>query len=148
MASTWDVDAALLAKLQADAQLLAIVTDGIYFGEAKSGALKFCQVAQVDESDETMFVDVPSQGVAYESILYQIKAVIQNTSAVPGVNAGVRIQAVMRALTAATFTPANYRLMDVTRTQRIRYTERDKVNADLIWQHHGAQYEVRVVPLG
>jgi hypothetical protein len=143
VASTWDVDATLLAKLQADAALVALVPDGIYFGEAKTAALKFCQVAQIHQDNDDMF-----EAVAFESILYQIKVVIQNTSAVPAIDAAKRIEAVMRALTPASFTPANYRLMSVQRTMRIRYTERDKANADLIWQHHGAQYDVRMVPTG
>lgn len=143
VASTWDVDAALLAQLQADAALVALVPDGIYFGDAKAASLRWLQVAQIHQDNEDMF-----NAVAYESILYQITAVIQNTSAVPAINAAVRIEAVMRALAPATFMVANYRLMSVQRTARIRYTERDKANADLIWQHHGAQYDVRMVPTG
>jgi len=146
MASTWDVDAALLAMLQADSALVGIVTDGIWFGEARATALKYCQVAQIDHSDEPMFQDGAPFGVAYETILYQVKAVIQNTSAVPAINAAVRIEAVLRSLTRATFTPTNYLLLDVVRTQRIRYNERDKANADLFWQHSGGQYQVRMVP--
>jgi len=143
MASTWDVDAALLAKLQADAQLVAIATDGIWFGETKATALKWVQVTQIDHGDEQMF-----ETVAYETVLYQIVAIIQNTSAVPAINAGVRIHAVLTGLTRTTFTPANYVLMEVRRTTRIRYNERDKSNADLIWQHDGAQYELLLAPTG
>lgn len=143
VASTWDVDGALLATLNADAALVAIVTDGIYFGEARPGATKFLQLAQIDQANEDMF-----DAVAFESILYQVKAVLQDTSALKAIDAAKRIQAVLLGLTPATFTPANYQFMLATRTQRIRYTERDTANPDLLWQHHGAQYEIRMVPTG
>jgi len=143
MASTWDVDAALLAKLQADTALVALVPDGIYFGEARTGALKWLQVTQIDHDDETMF-----ERVAYETVLYQIVAIMQDTSPVGAINAGVRVHTVMKALTPTSFTPTNYRLMDVHRTTRLRYNERDTANVDRLWQHDGAQYEMRLMPTG
>lgn len=139
IADTFDIDAAIITLLQSDAQLTALMPDGVWFGDARSGATRFVMVSQIDHEDEAEFQDV-----AWELVIYQVKAVHQSTSPVDVKAAAKRFQALL--LTPHAIAPLNYALMTVRRRTRVRYTERDPANADLRWQHGGAQYEVWVQP--
>lgn len=138
MASVWDLDAALLAKLQADATLAAFAVDGIWIGEAKTNALKFIQITRIQSTPEREFQDL-----AWVTVLYQVKAVHQNTSATDVKTAASRIDALLHD---GTLTATNWKVMAMSMATQIRYNEPDKTNVDLRWQHGGGQYDVQAIP--
>jgi len=138
MADSSEVDAALVNKLLSDAQLTALMPDGVYFGDANPGATKFVTIEQSEHTDEYEFQDE-----AWEIFSYQVKAVALSTSGGDVKAAAARIQ---QLLQDGSLTPTGYALMRMQRTRRIRYSEPDAVNVDLRWQHRGGLYEVRVIP--
>lgn len=130
------IDAALLARLVGDATLSAILTDGVYFDEAKQGAQRFAIVSLVDEADESVF-----GGRAIESALYLVKAVILSTTGADVKTAAARIDTLLedQPLTAAGYTG-----MTVFRESRIRTTEVDDADPSIRWQHRGGHYRVEM----
>jgi len=133
-----EIDNALVAKLGADAALLAIATNGVYWDEAPAGSTKFVIVSLVDEHDEAMF-----GARAFEDALYLVKMVALSTSGADVKAAAARIDTLLEG---GTLTPAGYRLMVMQRESRIRITEVDDVDASIRWQHRGGQYRVMVSP--
>lgn len=136
MADSSEVDAALSAKLLADATLMAITTDGVYFDEAKQGATKFVIVSLVTEFDQVMF-----GARAFEDATYLVKAVTLGTSGADVKTAAARIDAL---LDGQSITIAGYKLMVMQRVERIRYTEVDDVDRSIRWQHRGGRYQIMV----
>jgi acyl-coenzyme A thioesterase PaaI-like protein len=138
MADSSDVDAAVIAKLLADPQLMAIVQDGVFFDVAKHGATRFVIVSQMTHEDEYMF-----GGSAFEAFDYLVKAVVINTSGADVKTAATRIHAVLQDQPLSV---TGYSLMRMQRIERVRYTEPDDDNADARWQHRGGRYAVVVSP--
>jgi hypothetical protein len=134
MADSGDIDSALTAKLLADATLMALATDGIYFDEASSGLTRFVIISLVTEFDEPMFL-----GRAYEDATYMVKYVERGLSSVNAKAAAARIDAL---LDGGTLTITGYGLMLMRRESRIRYLEVDDVDASIRWQHRGGNYRV------
>jgi hypothetical protein len=139
-----EVDAAVIAKLLGDTTLMALMPDGIYVDVAKSGLTKFIIVSQLAHEDVYMF-----QGSAYEAFEYLVKAVTGpsgtdlNTSGGSIKAAAARIHTVLQD---ATLTITGYKLMNIARAERIRYTEVDADNEDARWHHRGGRYAVMVSP--
>jgi hypothetical protein len=131
-----DVDAALSAKLLADATLTATMTDGVWFDIAPKGKTKFIIVSLLNEDDEPMF-----QGRAFEDALYLVKAVAMETTGANVKAAAARIDAL---LDGGTLTVAGYSLMRMERVNRVRYTEVDEKDNDVRWQHRGGHYALTV----
>lgn len=131
-----DIDAALVAKLGADATLLAICTNGVYIDEAPPGATKFVIVSLVDEVDEATF-----GGRAYEDALYLVKAVTLSTSKANIKDAAARIDALLED---GTLSVSGYTHMVMHREERIRITEVDDIDASIRWYHRGGRYRVQM----
>jgi hypothetical protein len=138
MADSADVDAAVIAKLLADAPLMAIATDGIFFDVAKHGATRFVIVSQLAHDDADSF-----NAAAWEEFEYLVKAVVLSTAGADVKTAAARIQV---ALQDAQLTPAGYTTMRCRRVGRVRFTEPDDDNADARWQHQGGRYSVWTSP--
>lgn len=138
MADSSDIDNAIVAKLGADAALLAIATNGVYLDEAPPNSTKFVIVSLVDEHDEQMF-----GARAFEDALYLVKMVALSTS---GANVKAAAARIDTLLNDGTLAPVGYRLMVMQRESRIRITEVDEVDASIRWQHRGGQYRVMVSP--
>ena len=136
MPDSGNVDAALSAKLLADATLSALMTDGVWFDTAKQGATKFVIVSLLSEEDEPMF-----QGRAFEDGLYLVKAVALESSGANVKAAAARIDAL---LDDGTLTISGYQLMRMERVGRVRYTEVDETNPANRWQHRGGHYALTV----
>lgn len=136
MPDSGDVDAALSAKLLADATLAALMPDGVWFDAAKKGATKFVIISLINEDDEQMF-----NGRAFEDALYLVKAVALETTGANVKAAAARIDAL---LDGGTLTVAGYSLMRMQRMNRVRITEVDETNADIRWQHRGGHYALQV----
>src|SRR5678816_383390 len=129
------IDNALIAKLGADATLLAICTNGVYWDEAPSGSTKFVIVSLVDELDEPQF-----QGRAYEDALYLVKAVALSTSGADIKAAAARIDVLLED---QTLTVAGYTHMVMNRESRVRITEVDDIDPSIRWFHRGGNYRVQ-----
>ncbi len=135
MADSSAIDNALMAKLGADATLLAICTNGVYWDEAPPGSTKFVIVSLVDEVDEPTF-----GGRAYEDALYLVKAVALSTAGANMQTAAARIDALLED---QTLTVSGYTHMVMHRESRVRMTEVDEVDADIRWFHRGGHYRVQ-----
>lgn len=135
---TSDVDAAVLAVLTGDVQLRALLPDGVWFDMAGPiNVTRYCLVSQMAHEDQDEL-----QTVAWERVLYLVKAVVLDTSGADVKAAAYRIHQLLQD----TRYPVNgYSLMLSSRTERVRYTELDEVTAQK-WQHRGGQYAVYVSP--
>lgn len=131
-----DIDAALAAKLIADAPLMAIAVDGVWFDVAPKGKTKFVIISLLNEDDEPMF-----NGRAFEDGLYLVKAVAMETTGASVKAAAARIDTVLEN---GTLTVAGGTLMRMNRVARVRMTEIDEADADIRWQHRGGHYAVTV----
>lgn len=138
MADPIEVDKAVIAKLLADAPLMAIATDGIFWDVAKHGAQQFVIVSQLAHDDTDSF-----NSSAYEEFEYLVKAVVLNTAGADVKTAAARIHI---ALQDAQLTPVGYTTMRCRRVGRVRFTEPDDDNFDARWQHAGGRYSVWVSP--
>lgn len=144
MADSSDIDAALVAKLQADTGaggLMTLMPGGAWIDEAPPGSVQHVIVSLVDETDGAMF-----GGRASEDGLYLVKAVeMSNGPTAPAVKnikaAAARIDALLEQ---GTLTVAGYSLMTMRRESRLRLTEVDELDASIRWQHRGGRYQVMV----
>lgn len=130
------IDGALVSTLLNDATLMALMTDGVFFDEAKPNAQKFVLVSVVDAHDEGKF-----GGRAYEDILYLVKAVELSTSGTNATSAAARIDVLLED---QMLSAAGYTWMTVHREARIRATEVDEIDRSIRWQHRGGHYRVQM----
>ncbi len=137
MADSGDVDTALVALLEADATLLALMIHGVDFDVSKHGSTTFVLVAQLAHEDVYMF-----GGIAWERFLYLVKAVHKSTTGATAKTGAARIQTLLHMQTLSV---TGYGLMRMARVERVRYTEVDE-DTDARWQHQGGHYEVLVSP--
>lgn len=133
------IDNAIIAKLGADATLLALVPNGVYWDEAPQHSPtrpmgRFVVVSLVDEVDEEKF-----GGRAYEDALYMVKVVMLSSAAGNIQAAAARVDALLED---QPLTVAGYAWMTMHRESRIRITEVDEVDASIRWQHRGGHYRV------
>jgi hypothetical protein len=143
MPDSSDIDTALVAKLQADAALTALMPDGVFMDEAGKSIVsggnstRFVIVSLVDEVDVDKF-----GGTAFEDALYLVKAVELKPKTGSGniKAAAARIQVVLhdQVLTVTGYTP-----MAMHREARKRYTEVDAVDESIRWWHRGGHYRVQ-----
>lgn len=138
MADPADVDAAVVAKLAGDATLLALMTDGVFFGLAPNGLTKFVEVSLVTHHDEPDF-----DAAAYEMSIYRVKAVDRAPDMEAVEAAAARIHTLLQNVP---LTITGYAHMLTRRTERVRYPEVDDIDPNTRWQHLGGLYEVFVSP--
>lgn len=136
MPDSSDIDNALVAKLGADATLLALMPNGVYVDEAPANSTRFVIVSLVDEHDEPQF-----GSRSFEDALYLVKAVALSTTAGNVKAAAARIDALLEG---ATLTVTGYTTMVVQRESRVRYTEVDDDDQAIRWQHRGGRYQVQM----
>lgn len=138
MPTSTAVDAALLARLNGDATLMALTPEKAHWDQAPVGSKRFVIVALEDSNDEPAF-----GGRGYEAMTYLIKAVLRssvaNTSQATA--AGARIDVL---LDHGTLTIPGYRLLVMRRVNRIRDHEFDAADPDIRWFHVGGRYQVMV----
>lgn len=137
MADSSDIDSALVAKLQADSALTALMPDGVWIDEAPEGKIQYVIVSLVDEDDEPKF-----GGRAFEDALFLVKAVEQKPAAGSGniKAAAARIDALLENGTLAV---TGYTHMAMHREKRIRSTELDGTVPSIRWFHRGGHYRVQ-----
>ncbi len=128
------IDNALIALLGADATLLALVPNGVYWDEAPPNSTRFVIVSFAEEQDGAMF-----SGRAFESGLYLVKAVMLSTAGGDIRAAAARIDVL---LDQQSLTVSGYGITDMRRESRVRMTEVDDVDASIRWFHRGGNYRV------
>lgn len=133
------IDAAIVARLAGDAQLTALAPGGVFRGVSPQGAAQpFVIVDLVTHADEWEM----GQAAAYESVLYQVKAVQGSTSGTGAQAAADRIQTLLDNVALSVI---GYHSMLCAREERIAYTEVDDAS-DHRFQHRGGLYRVMVDP--
>jgi hypothetical protein len=137
VAISHDVDRAVIERLAGDAELTALMPDGVYFEPAPLGAKACVVVALTAHEDAYVF-----GGAAWELFTYSIEALELETSADHAGAAEARIKALMQD---GPLTPAGYAVMNVKRYGYFHLIEVDDGNATR-WQHCGANYQVMVQP--
>jgi hypothetical protein len=131
-----DIDAAVIERLQSDAQLQSLMVDGVYFDPAPPGLKSYVVVSLVIAEDAATF-----KRREYETLLYLIKCVQLTTSNAQIKQAAARIDELIEdhALTVE-----GYSWMTSHRVERVRYTEVDDTDSTVRWQHRGGQYRVQM----
>ena len=142
MPDSSDIDAALVAKLGADATLLGYMPNGVYIDQAPSGFTRFVLVSLVISNDEPM----QTGARAYEETVYTVTARGLETAsaALPAntmKNAAARIDALLEG---GTMTVTGYKLMNMRRIERIRDIEVDEADETIRWHIRGGRYEIVV----
>ena len=136
MADSSDIDNAIVAKLGADATLLALMPNGVYFVDKgpPPGSQRWVEVSLVTEDDVQMF-----QRRSHEVVRYQVKAIGLATLNPDMKAAAARIDAL---LNRGTLSVSGYTLMVMQREMRVRYQEPNADDPTLRWYHRGAHYTV------
>lgn len=133
------IDAALIAKLSNDAQLKALLPDGVFFDQAITGATQYCEISLVLHRDLAEFGKR-----ALEDVLYQVKAITLGTSSTVAKDAAARIDALLENGTLAI---AGYGFLSMNRIERVRRADPDAANPSQSWSHRGGRYRVLVTPI-
>jgi len=147
MPDSSDIDSALVAKLQADSALTALLPDGVFIDEAGKSIVtggnstRFVIVSLVDEHDTPIF-----EGRASEDAIYLVKAVELKPATGSGniKAAAARIEALLQL---GTLTVAGYGFQVMRRESRVRFTEVDEVDPSIRWWHRGGRYQVVAAPI-
>jgi hypothetical protein len=137
MASTWDIDNALVAKLIGDAQLTALAPHGVWRNTAPQGSTRFVEFELVGGTVEGMF-----GGRAFDHPTYRVMYVEKSSSDLNAIAAAKRIQALLdwQDLIVAGYGQVKFEL-----TEPIGYPDIDEANAR--WQRFGGLYEVTAATL-
>jgi hypothetical protein len=139
MADSSDIDAAVIALLQADATLRAAMPDGVFFGLAGASfatgnnSTRFVLVSIIENIDRAVF-----GGRGLESVLYLVQAV-----SLSGDSKGAA-RRIDELLEHQPITVAGYTWMSCDREQRVREMERDDVDPSIVWTHRGGMYRIEM----
>jgi hypothetical protein len=137
-----EIDNALVNVLSADAELLALVPDGVYFDEAPQGMDAFALISLVEGIVLTQ-MGAATERRAAESCEYIVKAVMLSGSSANARKAAARIDELLEDQPLAI---TGFTCLSVNRTARIRDTEVDSVDATIRWQHRGGHYRIVAAP--
>jgi hypothetical protein len=139
-----EIDNALVDALNADAELMALAPDGVYFGAAPPGRDRFVIVSIVEHLTRAQMA-APTARRALEEVQYIVKAVLLNGADADARQAGARIDALLEDQTLAI---DGYTCVSIARTNRIRETEPDAVEPSILWKHRGGYYRITAAPGG
>lgn len=134
MPDSSNIENALIALLGADATLLGLCPNGVYYDEAPAGSTRFVIVSLVDEQDGQMF-----GARAFEDATYLVKAVMLSTAAGDIKSAAARIDTLLEQ---QPLTVTGYGVSIMRRDSRVRSTEVDDVDKSIRWFHRGGRYQV------
>lgn len=143
MPDSTEIDIALVARLSGDAQLRALLPDGVYVHQAPLGKQRFVLVSLVIATDAGNFAAVGKRR-ASEDCLYMVKAVTLGQSRAVAGDAAQRID---ELLEDKPLTITGYHCASIARDERIDETEVDDLDASIQWQHRGGRYRLLAIPL-
>jgi len=133
------VDAALVARLAADATLAALLPDGIYFDVAPGNKTRFVIVQfQTHEITDGFGMEL------YEVLMYRITARVLTATGVDANAAAFRIHQLLSWLPLGVI--AGYTHMETLQVGRDKHMEVDAIDNDIRWQVAGGDYEIWVSP--
>jgi hypothetical protein len=133
------VDAALVARLAADATLQGMLPDGIYVDVAPASKTRFVIVQfQTHEIEEGFGMSL------YETFRYRITARGLATTGVDANAAAFRIHELLYWMPLQPI--AGYTHMETLEVERVKFTEVDAIDNDIRWQIAGGDYEIFVSP--
>ena len=134
-----EVDEALVALLEGDAALAALMPDGVWFDVAAADATAFVLVRLLEHEDDYSF----QPGRPQETATYVVEAIcLESTGTATARDAGRRIHALLMTGTLAI---ESYGCLAVLRRGRIRLTTYDPTG-DIRWQRRGGHYVITVQP--
>lgn len=138
MPDSSDIDNALVAKLGADATLLANMTNGAYMDEAVEGATRYVIVSVIEATDVYTF-----GRKEYEDIVYLVEPRAMAGSGGDVKAAAARIETILQD---QPLTVAGYSWMTTFRQGRPGEPRevRDAANPNIRWQRRGAFYRVQM----
>jgi hypothetical protein len=136
MPDSSDIDVALVARLQSDPTLMALIPDGVWIDEAQEGCKRFAIVTLLEEHDEAEF-----GRRAYEDSLYLVKAVMLSTLNGDIKGAAARIDVLLEDYP---LTVVGYSYMTMHREARVRFTDVDEGDASIRWEVRGGHYRVQM----
>lgn len=139
-----EIDAAVIARLQGDAALIALMPDGVYFGRAPAGKSRFVIVSSESGFDEVTSFGRPGERSNAERRTFLIKAVEAGTATANTKAAATRIRDLLedQPLTIAGFVNT-----EIRRVEYVRYPEVDEVDKSITWQHRGGRYRIVAAPI-
>ncbi len=131
------IDRVILGVLQADAELAALMPEGVWFNLAAPGLTRFVLVGIDTAEDEGLFGSRAS-----ESFRYVVQAVGLSRQVDLGTMkaAAARIDALLEGdpLDA----PPDYGSIDCVREERLAESPLDELDKSLAWHHFGGYYRV------
>jgi hypothetical protein len=138
MVDSGELDAAVLAVLQADATLESLLPDGVYMDEAPPGVTQFVLVGLMDSEDVSTYGTDP----VLEYALYFVKG-----TALSSTNANMKAVRLRldELLHGATLTAPGYIEVKAFRERnqpRLRYIDVDRKDPTLRWWHRGGHYRI------
>lgn len=135
MADTSALEAAIIARLTADATLTALAPGGVFMDVSKQGVTYPCViVTQTSHEDNYQL----GNSAAYESALFLVKVVDASTAATAAEAAYRRVHTLLQLVT---LTITGYTCLDCVREERTAYVELD-ADSDRRFQHRGGFYRV------
>jgi hypothetical protein len=138
------IDNAVVNLLSADATLMALIPDGVYFDEAPQGKHNFGIVSLIEGRVRAQMAAAGDRR-GLEDTEYIVKAVMLSGSSANARQAAARIDVLLED---QTLTITGFTCLSITRTGRIRDTEVDQVDATIRWQHRGGHYRIVAAPGG
>jgi len=139
--NSWDIETALIAVLQADATLRALVPDGVFYDIAPPHAKRFVVVSLEDPTDIDVF-----GGRAVEDNGYLVKASGLST-VMSGADLAAAAYRIDQLLSDQPLTVNGYAVGTVYRDPdrpRVRADEPTTADASVVWHHGGGGYRVVV----
>lgn len=137
---------ALIAKLGADAALLALMPNGVYRAESPQGSTRFVIVSQASAVNEYEL----GGRLAFIDALYLIEARALSTSGGDVHGAAVRIDALLNPqppAAPATLSVSGWTLVDLRCEEPVETIEIDVVDPSLRWNRRGGMYRVQMAPV-
>jgi hypothetical protein len=136
---------AVIAKLGADATLLALMPNGVYRAESPKGSQRFVIVSQVSAVNEYEL----DGRLSFTDALYLVEARALSTSGGDVHAAAIRIDALLNPqppAAPATLTVAGWTLLDLTCEEPVEAVEVDAVDPSIRWFRRGGMYRVQMAP--
>jgi hypothetical protein len=128
---------AVMQKLGADLELLALVPNGIHEDVGPVSAQRFVVVSQIIATDTAVL----HQGRVIEDALLLVEARVRTA----GADASTAAQAAARIdalLEDGTLDVPGYQLRSMVREEFVRGTEVDEVDPSIRWKRRGGRYRV------
>jgi len=134
------IDAAVIAKLDGDSILSALVPSGVFWDLAPQGTTLYVSVSLAEFVNEGVLGG--ADGI--DRVGYTVKVVSRTTGGTTVRDAAARIHDLLHLQSLDLDPSTGYEQMICKRVQRIRHTEPDAADPAAHWQHRGGVYDVMV----